>query len=41
MYFDVKVTFSEDQSIRDLPWDQKLFAGKIFKFSVIIIFPQA
>ena len=23
----MKVTFSSDPSIRDLPWDQKLFAG--------------
>lgn len=30
--FCKKVTFSEDQAIRDLPWDQKLFAG-IFRFT--------
>ena len=27
MTLSVKVTFSKDPSIRNLPWDQKLFAG--------------
>ena len=30
-FFKFQVTFSKDPAIRNLPWDQKLFAGKILR----------